>query len=89
MMGPQIAERFEELIFPAGLYLVCETPRCNWPTDYVEEMYRRAVTELLPGAGYELMDGPEVEVVHWVYRPNDEAYNSQKYVELWLPVRKR
>ena len=47
------------------------------------------VTELLPGAGYELMDGPEVEVVHWVYRPNDEAYNSQKYVELWLPVRKR
>ena len=88
MMGPQIAARFEELTIPAGQYLVCETPRCKWPTNYVEELYRRAVTELLPGAGYELMDGPEVEVVHWVYRPNDEAYNSQKYVELWLPVRK-
>ena len=54
----------------------------------MEELYRRAVTELLPSAGYELTDGPEVEVVHWVYRPNDPEYNSQKYVELWLPVRK-
>lgn len=47
------------------------------------------MTELLPAAGYELAEGPEVEVIHWFYRPGDEAYNSQKYVELWLPVRKR
>lgn len=88
-MGQEIADRFEELTVPAGLYLVCETPRCKWPCDDLEELYRRAVTELLPAAGYELAEGPEVEVIHWFYRPGDEEYNSQKYVELWLPVRKR
>ena len=87
-MGQEIADRFEELTVPAGLYLVCETPRCKWPCDDLDGLYRRAVTELLPSAGYELTEGPEVEVVHWFYRPGDEEYNSQKYVELWLPVRK-
>lgn len=88
-MGEEIAARFEEVTVPAGTYLICETPRCKWPCDNLEELYRRAVTELLPSAGYELTDGPEVEVVHWFYRPGDEEYNSKKYVELWLPVRKR
>jgi len=88
-MGQEIADRFEDLTVPAGLYLVCETPRCKWPCNDLDGLYRRAVTELLPSAGYELTDGPEVEVVHWFYRPGDEEYNSQKFVELWLPVRKR
>ncbi|MBE6951424.1 MAG: AraC family transcriptional regulator [Ruminococcaceae bacterium] len=88
-MGQEIAGRFEELTIPAGTYLVCETPRCKWPCNDLEELYRRAVTELLPAAGYELAEGPEVEVIHWFYRPGDEEYNSKKYVELWLPVRKR
>lgn len=87
-MGSEIASRFEEVIVPAGLYLVCETPRCKWPCDGLEELYRRSVTELLPSAGYELTDGPEVEVVHWFYRPGDEETNSSRYAELWLPVKK-
>lgn len=87
-MGSEIASRFEEVVVPAGLYLVCETARCKWPCDDLEELYRRAVTELLPSAGYELTDGPEVEVIHWFYRPGDEELNSSRYAELWLPVRK-
>ncbi len=88
-MGQEIADRFEDLTIPAGLYLVCETKRWQWPCNDLEELYRRAVTELLPSAGYELAEGPEVEVIHWFYRPSDEEYNSKRYVELWLPVRKR
>lgn len=88
-MGKEISDRFEEVTVPAGLYLVCETARCKWPCDDLEELYRRAVTELLPSAGYELTDGPEVEVIHWFYRPGDEELNSSRYAELWLPVRKR
>ena len=88
-MGKEISDRFEEVTVPAGLYLVCETARCKWPCDDQEELYRRAVTELLPSAGYELTDGPEVEVIHWFYRPGDEELNSSRYAELWLPVRKR
>ena len=87
-MGPEIAARFEEVTVPAGLYLVCETPRCKWPCNDLEDLYRRAVTELLPSAGYELTDGPEVELVHWFYRYGDEKLNSSRFVELWLPVRK-
>ena len=88
-MGQEIADRFEELTVPEGTYLVCETPRCQWPCDMLEELYRRAVTELLPSLGYELTSGPEVEVIHWFYRPGDEEYNNSKYVELWLPVVKK
>lgn len=87
-MGQEVASRFEELTVPGGLYLVCETTRCKWPCDQLEELYRRAVTELLPAAGCELTDGPEVEVVHWYYKPGDEELNSKRYAELWLPVRK-
>ena len=87
-MGAEIAGRFEEVMVPAGTYLICETERCKWPCDHLEELYRRAVTELLPSAGYELAEGPEVEVVHWFYRPGDEELNSSRYVELWLPIKK-
>ncbi len=88
-MGQEIADRFHEITIPAGTYLVCETPRCMWPVNESEELYRKAVTELLPSAGYELTNGPEVEVIHWYYRENDDAYNSTRYVELWLPVRRK
>ncbi len=88
-MGQEIADRFHEVLIPAGTYLVCETQRCMWPVNESEALYRRAVTELLPSAGYELTSSPEVEVIHWYYRENDDAYNSTRYVELWLPIRRK
>ena len=50
---------------------------------------RKAVTQWLPSSGYELIDGPEVEVTHWFYKEDDEALNNSRYCELWLPITKK
>ena len=44
------------------------------------------MTEWLPSSGYELAEGPEVEVIHWFYREDDDVLNSTRYAELWLPI---
>lgn len=85
-IGKELASQFEHLTVPAGLYLVCETERCKWPVNFIEDLRKKAITEWLPSNGYELAKGPEVGVVHWFWKEGDEAVNSSRYVELWLPI---
>ena len=85
-MGEEIAGWFEQIIIPAGTYMVCETERCKYPANDADGLYRNAVTQWLPSLGYELAEGPEVEVLHWFYKEGDEALNSSRYLELWLPI---
>lgn len=73
---------------PAGLYLICETERERYPVMQVEELRKRVVSEWLPSSGYELIEAPEVAVVHWFYEEGNDAVNDSRYVELWLPVAK-
>ena len=87
-MGSELFSRFEQVTIPAGTYLVCQTERCMWPCDLRDALYRQAVSEWLPSSGHLLADGPSVEVVHWYYKENDDAYNSTRYMELWLPITK-
>ena len=89
VMGHEVCARFVQIPIPAGTYLVCETERCQYPTNELDEMYRKAVTQWLPSSGYELMDGPEVEITHWFYREGDTALNHSRYCELWLPIVKK
>ena len=87
--GEAVADWFEKIIIPGGTYLVCEGERCEYPTNYADDLYREAVNNLLSGAGYELAQGPEVEILHWFYKEGDEKLNSSRYLELWLPVTKK
>lgn len=89
MMGEEIAGWFEKIVIPAGTYLVCETERCKYPTNLAADHYRSAVTQWLPSSGYELAEGPEVEIVHWFYKEGDVELNSSRYLELWLPIQKK
>lgn len=88
-MGPEIFGRFEQIEIPEAMYLVCETERCKWPCDEADELYRKAVNEWLPSSDYELAEGPEVEVIHWYYKEDDDVVNSSRYLELWLPIMKK
>lgn len=88
-MGSEIFSRFEQITIPEAMYLVCETDRCKWPCDKADELYRKAVNEWLPSSDYELARGPEVEVIHWFYKENDEELNQSRYLELWLPIVKK
>lgn len=83
------AKEFEQITVPAGKYLVCETERCKYPTNVLEDLRRKAVTEWLPSAGYELADAPEFDIIHWYWKYDDEAVKNSRYTELWLPIVKK
>ena len=85
-LGDEIANRFQHLNVQETAYLVCETEKCRYPTEKIGELYRKAVTEWLPSAGYELADLPEIDVIHWYYNEAEPAVDQLRYVELWLPI---
>ena len=84
-----ITSRFEHVDVPAGLYLVCETERCKFPTARVDELRRKAVSQWLPTSGYELRDAPEIGVIHWYWEEGNEKLNNSRYCELWLPIQRK
>ena len=88
-LGKEIAERFEHLHLQEAAYMVCETERCEYPTEKIEELYRKAVTEWLPSTGYELANLPEFDIIHWYYDREDPSVNQTRYVELWLPIQEK
>ena len=88
-LGAEDAKRFEKIVIPSGLYLVCETERAQYPTTLVADLRKKAVSEWLPSSGYELSDAPELSVVHWFYKYGDLALSKTRYVELWLPIVKK
>lgn len=88
-IGEEFASRFEHIPIPAGQYLVCETERCQYPVDQIDDLRRQAVTEWLPSMGYELSGAPEVNVIHWYWQEGNETLNSSRYCELWLPITKK
>ena len=85
----EYCKQYEQITIPAGKYLVCETERCEYPTDRIEALRAKAVTEWLPSAGYELAETPEYDIIHWFYKFGDEKVNSSRYTELWLPIVKK
>lgn len=85
----EMAKQFEHISIPAGLYLVCETERCMFPTELVDDLRRRAVSEWLPSSGYELRSAPELGVIHWPFEEGNEVINNSHYCEVWLPIAKK
>ncbi len=83
------AKNFEHLTIPAGLYLICETARCKFPTNLMEDLRRRAVTEWLPSSGYVLRDAPELGLIHWFWEEGNDKLNNSRYCEIWLPIEKK
>ncbi len=86
--GAEEAKRFEKIVVPEGLYLICETEKTNYPTKLFEDLRKKAVSEWLPSSGYELADAPEISVHHWFYKHGDDQVNHSRYIELWLPITK-
>ena len=83
-----MAKQFEHSCIPAGLYLVTQTERCMFPTNLVDDLRRRAVSEWLPSSGYVLRDAPELGLIHWPFEEGNEAVNNSHYCEVWLPIAK-
>lgn len=88
-LPPDITARFENVEVPGGMYLVCETERCKFPTAKVDQLRRQAVSEWLPTSGYELRSAPEIGVIHWFWEESNEKLNNSRYCELWLPIEKK
>lgn len=88
-LGAEEAKRFEKIVVPEGLYLICETERTKYPTMLVEDLRRKAVNEWLPSSGYELANAPEISVTHWFFKYGDAEVSNSRYIELWLPITKQ
>ncbi len=84
----EIAEHFTRLSIPAGTYLICETERCQFPTDRIEALIEQALTKWLPSSGYVLRDAPELGVIHWFWEYGNDELNNSRYCEVWLPIEK-
>ena len=84
-----ITARFSHVHVPEGLYLVCETERCQFPTAVVDQLRAEAVGQWLPTSGYELRSAPEIGVIHWFWEEGNEKLNHSRYCELWLPIVKK
>lgn len=85
----EVAKYFEHISIPAGQYLICETERCMFPTNLVDDLRRRIVTEWLPSSGYVLRDAPEIGVIHWPFEDGNDEVNNSHYCEIWLPIVKK
>lgn len=81
-----IAIKFENVAVPGGVYLVCETERCEFPTAQMDSLRKQAVSQWLPTSGYELRDAPEIGVIHWYWEEGNDKRNHSRYCELWLPI---
>ncbi len=85
----EMAKHFEHMQIPAGTYLVCETERCEYPTELVEDLRKQAVTQWLPSSDYLLREAPELAVIHWPFEEGNDTVNHSRYGEVWLPIEKR
>jgi len=83
-LNPEFKELFETIDVPEAAYAVFETEHSRYPTLEQAELRRRAVSEWLPGSGYQLAEGTEMQIIHW-YSGGSEKRN-ERYIELWLPV---
>ena len=72
----------EHIIIPKQLYVIVQTEKTRAPMDEYVNLRRRLISEWLPGSGYQLIDSPELALVHW--RPAEGRDN--RYVEIWLPI---
>lgn len=62
-LGEEEAKRFEKIVVPAAIYLICETDKTNYPTTLFEGLRKKVVSEWLPSSGYRLTKAPEISVL--------------------------
>lgn len=82
------AKNYRQIEIPAGLYFVCETERCTYPTALEAELRQEAVSAI-SSLGYELDSRPELTVSHWYWEEGNSALNSSRYIEMLLPIKKK
>lgn len=85
-LNPEFDRLFEIIEVPAAAYAVFETDKKRYPVMDQEDLRRKAVSEWLPGSGYQLADGTEQSVIHWY--TGRAASRDTRYIELWLPIEK-
>ncbi len=88
-LGEADAKRFETIVIPKGLYVICETERAQYPTVLQNELRKKVITEWLPSSGYQLAKAPEISVCHWFYEYGNKELSNSRYIELWLPITKK
>lgn len=75
---------FQTLTVEEGDYAVFRTSRSQSPVNDYMDLRKQIATDWLLGAGFILRDAPELAVYHWYYGD----HRSQRFVEIWIPIKK-
>ena len=84
-LNPPLRDMFEEIVIPPRLYAVFQTQRSAYPTEQEEELRKSILLEWLPGSEFELEEGIEITKMQWKMGEK----RNQRYLELWMPVKRR
>ena len=84
-LNPPLRDMFEEIVIPPRLYAVFQTQRSVYPTEQEEELRKSILLEWLPGSEFELEEGIEITKMQWKMGEK----RNQRYLELWMPVKRR
>lgn len=86
VLGPEFADRFEQIHIPAQTYAIFETEQCAYPTLHHNALRRQIAEEWLPSSGYELADAPEIVMSFW---HRTEEMRDKRQIKLWIPVKRK
>ncbi len=78
----EIPEDMAELVVPAGQYVIFEC--VGRLPEGQQNIWKRIFTEWFPSAGYEMIDGPQLE-----WYPEGDITSEEYRSEIWIPVRKK
>ena len=84
-LNAPLRDMFEEIVIPPRLYVVFQTQRSVYPTEQEEELRKSILLEWLPGLEFELEEGIEITKMQWKMGEK----RNQRYLELWMPVKRR
>ena len=76
--GLEVPKKFTRLTVPAATWAVFDSPEYD-----TRALWRRVWSEWFPSSGYEIAEGPQLEMYYGL------AGHQNVFSEIWLPVRKK
>ena len=77
--------KFEEIVIPERTYAVFETAKQRMPIPEYFDIRKQIAVEWLSNDEYQMINAPELAVYHW----GIVGGNTERTIELWIPIEKK
>lgn len=76
---------WEEIHLPAQTYAVFETEKRKYPIEEYFDLRKQIAVEWMSDGEYQMAQAPELAVYHW----GTQRGNTQRTIEIWIPIEKK